>query len=98
MDDSEIDVFRRKSHYFADYAKVAQNEVSTLSRWLTASLLAVNGGGALAAGFVINRRLLAIGANSLAFVVNLSLHCSVTLANPAKLFPNATRRSKTNMI
>ena len=49
MDDSEIDVFRRKSHYFADYAKVAQNEVSTLSRWLTASLLAVNGGGALAA-------------------------------------------------
>lgn len=48
MDESEIDMLNRKAEAFRDYSKLAQNEVSTLSRWLTASLLAINGGGALA--------------------------------------------------
>ena len=43
VENSLIEALRRRSDLWADYAKVAQAEVSTLSRWLNASLLAING-------------------------------------------------------
>ena len=48
MDDSEIAAARRRAEYIGSYADRAQTEVSTLSRWLSATLVAVNGAGALA--------------------------------------------------
>lgn len=65
MDESEIDKLKRHSDYFGQYAKIAQSEVSTLSRWLTASLLAINGGGALAIASAAHSTPGLVGAGSM---------------------------------
>lgn len=48
MGDPHIKAYDRQSKYWQRYVSLAEGEVSTLSRWLTASLLAINGAGALA--------------------------------------------------
>ena len=48
MDESAIDIAKRKVAVLNAYADRAQTDVSTLSRWLSATLVAINGAGALA--------------------------------------------------
>ena len=48
MDESAIDMAKRMVAVLNAYTDRAQTEVSTLSRWLSATLVAVNGAGALA--------------------------------------------------